>query len=87
LAFCNAADTINRNNLTVRISKNEGKTWYKNWLIDSANNANKSNATAYSDICLLNKKTLGVLYEKNNYSSIVFLALKWKNGLRRFPHN
>jgi Neuraminidase (sialidase) len=36
LAFCNAADTKNRDNLTLRISYDEGKTWVKNWVIDKA---------------------------------------------------
>ncbi len=83
LAFCNAADTVYRNKLTLRISKNEGRTWFKNWLIDSVNDSHQTNRSAYSDICLLNKKTMGVLYEKNNYSAIVFIAINWKNGKRK----
>ncbi|MFZ4771784.1 MAG: hypothetical protein ACOYLO_16505 [Ferruginibacter sp.] len=83
MAFCNAADTVYRNKLTLRISKNEGRTWFKNWLIDSVNDSQQTNRSAYSDICLLNKKTMGVLYEKNNYSAIVFIAINWKNGKRK----
>ncbi|MEP7267162.1 MAG: sialidase family protein [Saprospiraceae bacterium] len=76
LAFCNAADQVNRDNLTLRISFNEGKSWVKNILIDH-DNSQKDNA-AYSDIIRLNKKTIGVLYEKDNYTSIEFRKVKWR---------
>ncbi|MFZ2904570.1 MAG: sialidase family protein, partial [Cyclobacteriaceae bacterium] len=33
LAFCNAADEKKRNNLTLRISYDDGKTWVKNFVI------------------------------------------------------
>ena len=81
LAFCNAADEKLRDNLTLRISFDDGKTWKKNFLLDknptSYENKNKDYA-AYSDIVKLNEKTIGVLYEKDNYSQIVFTTVKWK---------
>lgn len=83
LAFCNAADTSQRNNLTLRISYDEGKTWGKNILIDKNPKPyeNKNNDyTAYSDLVKLNKKTIGVLYEKANYAEIVFVAINWKKS-------
>jgi sialidase-1 len=83
LAFCNAADTSQRNNLTLRISYDEGKTWKKNILIDKNPKPyeNKNNDyTAYSDLVKLNKKTIGVLYEKANYAEIVFVAINWKKS-------
>ncbi|TXJ23548.1 MAG: exo-alpha-sialidase [Chitinophagaceae bacterium] len=72
LAFCNAADTEKRDNLTLRISYNEGKAWKKNFVIDSTG---KKDNSAYSDIILLNKKEIGVVYEKDNYSRIVFTVV------------
>ncbi len=69
LAFCNAADIAKRDNLTLRISYDEGKTWKKNFLIDSTG---KRANTAYSDIVRLNKKKIGILYEKDDYTKIVF---------------
>jgi len=48
LAFCNAADEKKRNNLTLRISFDDGKTWKKNFVI--YNNPDKGDAAAYSDI-------------------------------------
>ncbi len=77
LAFCNAADTLKRDNLTLRISYDEGKTWTKNYIIDKSNPGYKGDYTAYSDIVQLSKKELGVLYEKDNYKEIVFMVVKW----------
>jgi sialidase-1 len=74
LAFCNNADSSIRDNLTLRISFDDGKTWQKNITIDKTGKADNS---AYSDIVQLDKKKIGILYEKNNYSSIVFTAVKW----------
>lgn len=81
LAFCNAADEKLRDNLTLRISFDDGKTWKKNFLLDKNTtpyeNKNKD-YTAYSDIVKLNEKAIGVLYEKENYSQIVFTVIIWK---------
>ena len=78
LAFCNAADTIARNNLTLRISYNEGKTWALSFPIDKNPENKKSAFTAYSDIVRLSKNKIGVLYERDNYSQIVFMPVKWR---------
>ncbi len=76
LAFCNAADEKRRDNLTLRISDNDGKTWNKNFGIYK--NPDKRDAAAYSDIVKTGKKKVGVLFEKDNYSQIVFTTVKWK---------
>jgi sialidase-1 len=79
IAFSNAADTKNRNNLTLRISFDEGKTWTKNWVIDNTTDPKAmSNNSAYSDLVLMNKQQIGILYEKDNYSKIIFTAVNWK---------
>ena len=79
LAFANAADTKNRNNLMLRISYDEGKTWDKNFTIDNTNDPKlMSNNAAYSDLVLLNKNNIGILYEKDNYGKIVFVVVNWK---------
>jgi len=81
LAFCNAADTANRDNLTLRISYDEGKTWKKNILLAKKPNSyldKRKDYAAYSDMVKLDKKRVGVLYEKDNYQQIVFTAVKWK---------
>ena len=77
LAFCNAADTIARNNLTLRISKDEGKTWPLTYPIDKNPQKKKSDFTAYSDIVKMSGHQIGILYEQDNYSRIVFKTIKW----------
>ena len=76
LAFCNAADTSRRDNLVLRISFDEGKTWNKNITVD--NHGKDRNNAAYSDIVKLSDKKIGILYEKDNYSRIIFTEVKWK---------
>lgn len=78
LAFCNAADTQQRNNLTLRISFDEGKTWNKNFLIDKGDPAINKDHTAYSDLVNINRSKIAVLYEKDNYSKIVFTTVRWR---------
>lgn len=74
LAHLNAADEKNRNNLTLRLSADGGKTWYSNRLIAKAPEGYKGAWSAYSDLVLMKKNTLGILYEKDNYKEIAFLA-------------
>ncbi len=74
LAFCNPANTQQRNNLTLRLSNTEGASWNKSWTIDSTQDV-KSDYTAYSDIVLMKKNKVGILYEKDNYKRIVFTII------------
>jgi sialidase-1 len=78
LAFCNAADTINRDNLTLRISFDEGKTWPLNKVVAKNPAGGKGDYSAYSDIVKLSNTDVGVLYEKNGYQEIVFQAVDWR---------
>ena len=75
LVFCNAADTLYRNNLTLRLSKDGGRTWKKQILIEQAADG-KHDPSAYSDIVQLNKREIGVLYERNNYTEIIFTRVR-----------
>lgn len=72
LAFCNAADKLERDNLTVKFSNDNGKNWQKSISIDKSETKNQKDFTAYSDIVLLGNNKIGVLYERNNYAEIVF---------------
>lgn len=74
VAFCNAADTKSRDNLTLRISYNDGFSWKKSIVIDSAG---KRDNAAYSDIVNISTKKIGILYEKDNYAKITFTVVKW----------
>jgi sialidase-1 len=76
LAFVNAADTKLRNNLTLRISFDEGKTWPVSQTI--ANDASREDFAAYSDLVLIDKKTVGILYELDHYQKIEFVKVNWQ---------
>lgn len=79
LAFCNAADEKKRDNLTLRLSSDDGKTWFKNIVVAKSAEGYAGNSyAAYSDILKLDDKRIGVLYEKDEYKSIVFTPVKWK---------
>lgn len=77
LAFCNAADIKRRDNLTLRISKDDGRTWTKNIVVDRSPESSKGDFTAYSDIVKISKHKIGVLYERDGYKQIVFSIIKW----------
>ena len=78
LAFSNAADTKERDNLTLRISFDDGKTWKQSYVVDKSKNGEKD-YTAYSDLVQIGKKSVGVLYEFDGYKSIVFKEIIWKD--------
>ena len=80
LAFCNAADSVKRDNLTLRVSFDEGKTWTINKVIAKSPDGYKGDFSAYSDLVKLSDTTVGVLYEKDNYKQIVFQEIVWKNN-------
>ena len=75
IAFVNNADQKDRNNLTLRISYDNGKTWKKRILIEGVNDPKGRDVTAYSDIVQVNSRTIGVLYERDDYKQIVFKAV------------
>lgn len=75
VAFSNAADTSKRDNLTLRISTDDGLTWKRSYKIDQTGQAGNA---AYSDLVALPKRQIGVLYEKNKYQKIIFTKVKWK---------
>lgn len=79
VAFCNDADTTRRDNLTLRISFDEGKTWTINKVIAKSPAGYQGDYSAYSDLVKLLATQIGVLYEKDNYKEIVFREIDWKN--------
>ncbi len=78
VAFCNAADIVQRDNLTLRISYDDGKTWKKNFVIDKAGVDDKKDHAAYSDLVKISKNKIGILYERDEYMQIVFSVIDWK---------
>jgi sialidase-1 len=77
VAHCNAADENLRDNLTLRISKDEGRSWSTNIVIDKSEGSGKRDWTAYSDLVKVGNK-IGVFYERNGYAEIVFKVVNWK---------
>jgi len=78
LAFCNPADVKHRDNLLLRISFDEGKSWKINIPVYKGQGKDDVSYAAYSDLVKLSNKKIGVLFEKDNYSKIVFSAIQWK---------
>ncbi|MEC3880725.1 sialidase family protein [Parapedobacter sp. 10938] len=77
LAFCNAADTAHRDNLTLRMSRDGGKTWFFNRPIAKAPASYEGAYAAYSDLVKIDNKRIGVLFEKDGYRQIVFTSVPW----------
>ncbi len=78
LAFSNTAHENKRDNLTLRISKDKGKTWYFNKVIARSETGNQNDFAAYSDLVLLGENKIGILYEKDGYRTIVFETISIK---------
>jgi sialidase-1 len=64
LLFANPADTLNRFDITVRMSYDEGKTWPVAKLI-------KKGTGAYSCLTIFPDDTIGIIYETGNYNKDV----------------
>lgn len=77
VAVCNDAATHHRDSLTVRISYDEGRSWRDSCGIAIAPAGYRGDYSAYSDLVNLSSSMIGILYEKENYSKIVFRPLKW----------
>jgi sialidase-1 len=80
LAFSNAASPNKRDSLTLRISVDEGASWKHSLLVDYNPASAKGDYTAYSDLVLINKKELGVLYERNGYKEIIYQPISLKRN-------
>jgi sialidase-1 len=78
LAASNPADGLKRDHLTIKWSYDEGITWKKAMLVEKAATDFKGDWSAYSDLVLLDEKSIGILYERNNYSEIIFKKVKFK---------
>jgi len=72
LLFSNAKMTDKRTNMTIRISYDEGKSWFEGKTI-------YPDGSAYSSMCILANGDIGLFFEKDNYQENVFvrLTLKW----------
>ena len=74
LWFLNPASEKSRTNMTLKSSKDSGKTWKVEKVLHTG-------PSAYSDLTLINKNTLGCLYEGGKlspYEGIVFTTFEFK---------
>lgn len=78
IAHSNASDEKERNYLTIKISYDEGKTWDHIIPVDFTGDSEKLPWAAYSDLVKLDERTLGILYERDNYHQIVFKIISWR---------
>lgn len=72
LIFANPNSQTKREKLTVRISQNDGKSW-------SAGREIYAGSAAYSDLVVQQDGQIGVLYERDNYTTIIYahFAYDW----------
>lgn len=74
--FCNASSQTAREKLTIKVSKDNGRSWPVSFLVDSGE-------AAYSDILRTGTDTIGVLYEKGNAGGIIYRPLSLKRILKK----
>lgn len=75
IAHTHTQDSIRRNRLMLHISQDDGWSWFPYRTIDEAPAEVKGDYTAYSDLVLISRKHIGVLYERNGYREIVFTRI------------
>ena len=68
LFFSNSKHPDERNNMTIRTSYDEGKTWTKGTTIYPG-------SAAYSSMTVLENGNIGLFFEKDNYSENVFMTI------------
>lgn len=75
ILFSNPASTNKRQNLTVRLSEDDARTWKFSKVLHA-------HGSAYSCLVALSEKSAGCLYEKDNYGSISFARFDqdWVKG-------
>jgi sialidase-1 len=66
--FSNPSSQTKRENLTIHVSKDNGKSWPVSYVVDAGN-------AAYSDIVNSDSKNIGILYEKGSNGGIVYKTL------------
>ena len=81
LIFSNVNSKDKRENLTVKISYDEGKSWTEEKTI-------YSQSAAYSSLCKLANGDIGLFFEANNYEDNFFVSfsLEWlTDGRDKLP--
>jgi sialidase-1 len=71
LLFSNLASQTKREKLTIRISKDDGRSWPVSFLVEEG-------PAAYSDIVRTDEKGIGIIYEKGSDGGIVYTQIPFK---------
>ena len=74
LIFCNPDSKVARNFISLKVSKDDGKTWQKKMVFD------EWKGRGYSCITSIDEETIGVLYESSQ-ADLVFQAVKLEDLL------
>jgi len=69
LIFCNPDSKVARNNITLKVSYDDGNTWHRRVLLD------QNRGRGYSCLTSVDENTIGVLYESSQ-SDLVFQSVK-----------
>lgn len=78
LLFSNANAVTARDSLSIHISKDDGQSWNFAHAVTTAPVAFKGDWSAYSDLVDIDKHSVGILFERNNYKEIVFKKISKK---------
>ena len=68
LLFANPASTTKRERMTIRASRDEGRTWPASRLIDPG-------FSGYCCLARLKNGDIGLIYERDNYQRLTFVSL------------
>lgn len=79
LIHSNNSDPAHRNNLSLKFSDDLGKTWSKPLLVDGVEDPGNSSYTGYSDLVEISNNLVGIIYEKNDYTEIVFKSISMQD--------
>ena len=74
LAFCNPKSNVERRDMTIQFSVDDGMTWTRSALIDPAP------CWGYSSMAMVDPETIGVLYETKG--GLLFRTVKWRDALK-----
>jgi len=69
IIFGNPASSSSRTNFTLRVSPDGGDSW-------PASRSVYAGPSAYSSICILPDRSIGILFEKDNYTRITFARVE-----------
>lgn len=74
--FSNAASQTKREKLTIRVSRDNGRSWPVSFLVDKGD-------ASYSDLININTGKIGLIYEKGSDGGIIYTSIPLKTLLNK----